>query len=97
MLLSEFDGFCAGVIVCPEMIAPSEWLPLVWGSGGIPQFEAEEELQNALDLIMGHYNDVAQSRVPPEFEYGPVLEHDRRTDETVWEMWVAGFERATRL
>lgn len=54
MLLSEFDGFCAGVIVCPEMIAPSEWLPLVWGSGGIPQFEAEEELQNALDLIMGH-------------------------------------------
>lgn len=97
MLLSEFDGFCAGVIVCPEMIAPSEWLPLVWGSGGIPQFEAEEELQNALDLIMGHCNDVAQSRVPPEFEYGPVLEHDRRTDETVWEMWVAGFERATRL
>jgi uncharacterized protein len=22
MLLSEFDGFCAGVIVCPDMIPP---------------------------------------------------------------------------
>jgi len=31
MLLSEFDGFCAGLIVCPEMIMPGEWLPCVWG------------------------------------------------------------------
>lgn len=97
MLLSEFDGFCAGVIVCPEMIPPSEWLPPIWGSSGMPEFETEQALQNALDLIMGHYNDVAQSLVPPEFEYGPVLEHDERTDETLWEMWVSGFERAMRL
>lgn len=97
MLLSEFDGFCAGVIVCPEMIPPSEWLPHVWGAVGTPDFETEQALQNALDLIMGHYNDVAKSLMPPEFEYGPVLEHDTRTDETIWEMWVSGFERAMRL
>lgn len=30
MLLSEFDGFVAGILVCPEMILPGEWLPLVW-------------------------------------------------------------------
>jgi len=38
MLLSEFDGFCAGLIVCPEMIRPSEWLPHIWDSaprGGV--------------------------------------------------------------
>ena len=73
MLLSEFDGFCAGVIVCPEMIPPSEWLPQVWGSGGAPEFDSEQALQNALDLIMGHYNDVARSLTPPEFEYCPRL------------------------
>jgi uncharacterized protein len=97
MLLSEFDGFCAGLLVCPEMILPSEWLPEIWGSGGTPEFESEQALQNALDLIMGHYNDVARSLIPPEGEYGPVLEHDGRTDETIWEMWVSGFERAMRL
>jgi uncharacterized protein len=97
MLLSEFDGFCAGVIVCPEMIPPSEWLPQVLGSGGAPEFDSEQALQNALDLIMGHYNDVARSLTPPEFEYGPVLDHDTRTDETIWEMWVSGFERAMSL
>jgi len=30
MALSELDGFIAGLLVCPEMIMPSEWLPLVW-------------------------------------------------------------------
>ena len=31
MMLSELDGYLAGVLVCPEMILPSEWLPGVWG------------------------------------------------------------------
>ena len=26
MILTEFDGFCAGLIICPEMIAPLVWL-----------------------------------------------------------------------
>ena len=97
MLLSEFDGFCAGLIVCPEMIPPSEWLPHVWGANGTPEFGSEKPLQDAVDLIMGHYNDVAQSLMPPEFAYGPVLDHDTRTDEILWEMWVSGFERAMSL
>jgi uncharacterized protein len=97
MLLSEFDGFSAGLIVCPEMIPPSEWLPLVWGSSQAPEVKSEQSMQQALDMIMGHYNDVVQSLVPPEFEYSPVLEHDARTGEVLWEMWVSGFERAMRL
>lgn len=31
MLLSELDGFLAGLIVSPEMIMPGEWMSLVWG------------------------------------------------------------------
>ncbi|MGV8987134.1 MAG: UPF0149 family protein [Cypionkella sp.] len=34
MLLTEFDGFCAGLITCPEMIPPSVWLRQVWGPDG---------------------------------------------------------------
>ncbi len=34
MLLEELDGFVAGLIVCPDLIKPSEWLPFVWGAGG---------------------------------------------------------------
>jgi len=31
MLLSELDGILTGLIVCPEMILPSEWMAVVWG------------------------------------------------------------------
>jgi uncharacterized protein len=30
MLVSELDGFVAGILVCPDVIMPSEWLPLIW-------------------------------------------------------------------
>jgi uncharacterized protein len=26
ILFSEFDGFVAGILACPEMIMPGEWL-----------------------------------------------------------------------
>ena len=63
-LLSEFDGFCAGLIVSPAMIMPSEWLPLVWGPGDAP-FNELPDLRVATNLIMKHYNHVARMLTPP--------------------------------
>ena len=97
MLLSEFDGLCAGLIVCPEMIPPSEWLQCVWGPSGKPQFQTEAAMQEALDLVMGHYNEVAQSLVPPEIDYGPVFDQDKRSGDILWDRWVTGFEQAMSL
>lgn len=39
MLLEVLDGFIAGLLVCPELIMPSEWLRWVWDSeeGGEPR------------------------------------------------------------
>ena len=31
MLLTQLDGFLAGVIVCPDLIPPSRWLKCIWG------------------------------------------------------------------
>ena len=31
MGLSDLDGFLTGVVVGPELIPPSEWLPVIWG------------------------------------------------------------------
>ena len=52
MGLSDLDGFLTGVIVGPELILPSEWLPVIWG-GGEPEFETEEEMRTVLGTIMG--------------------------------------------
>jgi uncharacterized protein len=97
MMVSEFDGFCAGLIVCPEMIPPSEWLPHVWGPTGMPAFDDFAEMQKGMDLIMAHYNDVAMSLSPPHVQYAPIYEVDTRTDEVLWEAWIIGFELAMSL
>jgi uncharacterized protein len=34
MLIEELDGFIAGLLVCPDLIKPSEWLPIVFGQDG---------------------------------------------------------------
>src|SRR6516225_1538705 len=38
MMLSDLDGFLTGIAVGPELVLPSEWLPLVWGgeAGNLP-------------------------------------------------------------
>ena len=33
MQVSEFDGFLTGIVVGPEMIPPSTWLPMIWHDG----------------------------------------------------------------
>jgi len=96
MLLSEYDGFCTGLIVCPERISSKEWLTRVWGSDGPPKFENMEHMQHVIDLIIGHYNRVAEMLRPPAY-YGPVLTEDSRTGEVLWEFWVEGFMTAFAL
>jgi uncharacterized protein len=42
MMLSDLDGFLSGIAVGPELVLPSEWLPLVW-DGEAPEFADESE------------------------------------------------------
>ena len=42
MLLTELDGFMAGVMLCPENIKEAEWIEKVWGSQQ-PVFESKAQ------------------------------------------------------
>ena len=99
MLVEEFDGFVAGLLVCPEMIAPSEWLPAVWSSadGDEPTFEGLEHVNRLLGPLMEHYNAVARALVDRPERYAPLFPVDEITDEIIWECWIEGFEKAIAL
>lgn len=59
MLISELDGFLAGILVCPDLIMPGDWLPMVWGGSdedAVPVFENARQLEKLVGLIMEHYN-----------------------------------------
>ena len=51
MGLSDLDGFLTGLVVGPELILPSEWLPVIWG-GEEPEFQTEVEMRSVIGTIM---------------------------------------------
>jgi uncharacterized protein len=85
MLISELDGFLAGILVCPDLIMPGEWLPMVWGSGddnAAPVFESTEHAEKLIGLVMQHYNATANDLQRGRF--APVFDVDSRHDEVLW-------------
>lgn len=99
MPLSELDGFIAGILVCPDMIMPSEWLPIILGDeagdGGI--FESDADLQNCIQLVFKHYNAVSQDLQHGAGRYRPLFDVDAQHDGTLWELWIGGFQQALAL
>jgi uncharacterized protein len=95
MNVSEFDGFVAGLIVCPEIVMPTEWLPMIFGGDELPEIDSLDVFQASLDAVMAHYNRVARDLSRPRPRYEALLDQDG--EEILWEPWISGFERAMRL
>ena len=95
MSLAELDGYVAGLIVCPVMIPPSEWLNTVWG--GEDAFADIAEAEAIINAVMGHYNQVASDLANDPESYAPIFEVVVATDEVMWEPWIDGIEHAMRL
>jgi uncharacterized protein len=99
MQIEELDGYLAGILVCPETIPPSTWLPLIWnreGDGGLV-FEDLDHVNKVLGLVMEQYNAIATKLSDAPESYGPLFATDKRHDEVLWEMWIEGFEKAVKL
>ncbi len=99
MGLSEFDGFCAGLLVCPALVMPGEWLPRVWGEeeDSAPVFDDLDDARRLIAMLTDHYNDVARTLHRRQGDYAAIYDVDTRADETLWEIWIEGFAAAIEL
>ncbi|WP_410216525.1 UPF0149 family protein [Paracoccus sp. (in: a-proteobacteria)] len=96
MTVSELDGYVTGILACPDLIPPSEWLPHVWGETGDAGFPDPATAEATIAAVMVHYNAVASEMAKtPLIE--PIYEVDPNSDETLWEPWIEGYTRALRL
>jgi len=95
MGLSDLDGFLTGVVVGPESILPSEWLPVIWG-GREPEFETEDEMRTVLGTIMSRYNEIAACFNTDPEGFDPIF-WEGPGGEVIASDWAGGFLDAVAL
>jgi uncharacterized protein len=55
--IEEVDGLFTALICGPDVVLPSEYLPTVWGADY--QFADFKDAQEVMDLLMCHWNTIA--------------------------------------
>lgn len=97
MSLEELDGFFCALICSPEVVPPSEYLPIVFGGElvqghGVSTIEEAPEL---LNLLTRHWNAIAATLLRDE-PYPILIERDD-DDDLAGEEWAQGFELGMSL
>lgn len=101
MDLISLDGFLTALAIGPEMVPPSEWLPLVWYETGEEEmvWESNAQAQKYIGLVMRHMNGIADlfQRAPQDFE-AITLERvvDGKTIR-IFDDWCFGFMQGVAL
>jgi uncharacterized protein len=97
MNLEQLDGFFAALICSPDHVRPSEYMPEIWG-GDIRDEEAfstRQELQEFMDLVMRHWNIIADTLQSGDVFLPLLLEDEEGIAHA--NDWARGFMRGMEL
>lgn len=93
--VSELDGFFAALACAPQMIAPSQWMPQIWGGQSqMPEWQSEDEFRVVVAALMSYYNQVMQDFYDGNFK--PLFLENKKADGSaalIVEDWCEGFAR----
>lgn len=95
MDITTLDGFLAAIVLNPDLIMPSQWLPWVWDMENgeeSPEFATMEQATRIMGFIMRHYETVRTSINGSWFN--PLPFELAQTDGSEFldaEGWCAGF------
>ncbi len=70
MDIGTLDGFLTALVVGPGLVAPSVWLPLVWGGTNEPVFESPEQAERIIGLLLRRMNTISRIRMSRCFMSG---------------------------
>ena len=98
MNLEQLDGFFAALICGPDRVHPSEYLPEIWGGSEMADEEAfasQQQLKDFLDLVMRHWNAIAETLQSGDVHLPLVLEDEHGITHA--NDWAQGFLRGMAL
>ncbi len=95
--LEALDGFLCALIAGPDLVMPSDYLPVIWG-GELPDenaFSSVEEANATLQLIMRHWNSIITELEETSVYLPLVGDPDERG--VSGRAWARGFMRGVRM
>lgn len=100
LLATSFSALCAAIVVCPQLLTPADWLPVVLGEAdekngeALAVLEDEAAMSAAVALLMEAYNDTADGLTDGSWQ--PLFDVDR-DGSLLWQIWMEGFADAFHL
>ena len=92
--MSYSNGIMTAVIVGPEIVRPSEWMPLIVDtSGGQASIE---DAQLAMNMLLLDYHRISASLTKAEQDYEPFFWEDEFRQQVISD-WADGFHTGVRL
>jgi uncharacterized protein len=76
MDLEMLDGFLTAIVSGPELIQPSEWLPVVWSDSQrsvSPVFANNEQAERILSLLLRLQNGIVRTLMESPTRFKPLL------------------------
>ena len=98
MNMEEIDGFFSALISGPEIVAPSEYLPVLFGCSGLSgtsSFDTLEEANEILGLLNRHWNVIAGTLLSDDV-YLPFLSEDEN-GVAQGNDWARGFRHGMEM
>ena len=76
MSFEMLDGFFTALVIGPELVAPSEYFPVIWraDNGSGPDWDSPEQAQHVFNLLTKHWNAIAARRLASA-EHCPMIDN----------------------
>ena len=74
MSLEMLDGFFTALVIGPQLVVPSEYFPVIWGTGSGPDWDSPAQAQHVFTLLGKHWNAIAARRLASAEHY-PIIEN----------------------
>lgn len=95
MTLDSLHGYLTALVVGPEAVPLSEWLPQVWGPSAedAPEFKSDKECERIIGLIARFMNEIAMTFEVAPRDFEPLFcEHEWQGKRLLdAEAWAWGF------
>ncbi|MGW8195445.1 MAG: UPF0149 family protein [Desulforhopalus sp.] len=93
---NELMGFMFGLGITPDVVLPSEWLPIIFG-GEMPVYDSMEQMQEMTECLMQVYNKFTASSHAGTLSLPFHIEKLNDKEIEILYEWVSGLEEALAL